>query len=64
MIVPLPHYDLGHKTAKVQVEHVGADSVKKITAACPVLGLEPAGLWVSRPPVLGLVALAGGARLF
>ena len=41
-------YDLGHKTATVQDEHVGADSVKKK---------------VSRPPVLGLVALAGGARL-
>ena len=33
---------------------------RKVSAACPVLGLVPAGLWDSRPPVLGLVALAGG----
>ena len=45
-----------HVTAKVQDEHVGADSVKKITAACPVLGLVPVVPW--------LVACRGGARSF
>ena len=33
--------------------------LKSTTAACPVLGLVPAGAWVGRPPVLGLVALRG-----
>ena len=41
-----------------------ADSVQKyISGACPVLGLVLAVPWAGRPPVLGLVALAGGARV-
>ena len=43
--------------------HVTADvEVKKESAACPVLGLVPAGAWVSRPPVFGLVALPARLR--
>ena len=33
------------------------DKVEKVAAACPVV-VVPAGAWVSRPPVLGLVVLA------
>ena len=33
--------------------------LKRTTAACPVLGLVPAGAWDGRPPVLGLVARQG-----
>ena len=58
VVYSVPHQRPPTRCRTETREREGPVKVKKVAVACPVLGLVPAGSWVGRPQVFGLVGLA------